>query len=362
MHIYKTIMAAAVAALCVGGAWGRSEVRWTATTHDFGAFDEEAGRVSCEFTFVNTGTEPVAIVAARASCGCTAPRYSTEAIAPGDSGNITVTYDPAGRPGRFDKFVAVDFSYPDSRVKLHVVGTVVGSVGSVAQRFPVECGGALRLNRNALMFGDVSKNKMRSAFLTGYNTGHDTLRPSLASAPPFVEVQFEPAAVAPGEQVSMACFFRSDRTPLYGLVADSIAIAPTAGAEPCTVPVVAMVKEDFSRLTPGQLAKAPVSRLAVGALDFGALDRAAGPASLTATLTNQGRSNLEIRRIYTTDPGVTVTVDRTTVKKGREAVITVTVDPAVLPGRLLNARISVVTNDPANPVRTLRAAGQIVNN
>lgn len=354
MNILRTILAAAGLLTGLLASAG-PEVRWSTTTHNFGAFDEEAGRVSCDFTFVNTGTEPVSIIAARASCGCTAPRYSTDAIAPGDSGRVTVTYDPAGRPGRFDKFVAVDFSYPNSRVKLHVVGTVVGSVGSVAQRFPVECGGALRLNRNALMFGDVPKNKMRSAFLTAYNTGHDTLRPALAAAPPFVEVQFEPAAVAPGEQVSIACFFRSDLSPLYGLVADSIAIAPTTGAEPCSIPVVAMVKEDFSRLTPGQLSKAPVSRLADNSLDFGTLS---GQSTLSTTITNQGRSNLEIRRVYTTDPGVTVTTDRNTVKKGKQATITVTVDPDAMPGRLLNARISVITNDPANPVRTLRAVGK----
>ncbi len=355
----KILAVAAVAGACTAFAAAAPGVRWSTTTHNFGAFDEEAGRVSCTFTFVNTGSEPVSIIAARPSCGCTAPSYPTAPVAPGDSGVVTVTFDPAGRPGRFDKFVAVDFSYPDSRVKLHVKGTVVGSDGSVAQRFPVESGAGLRLNRNALMFGDVAKDKMRSAFITGYNTSHDTLRPSLAAAPRFVEVQFEPEAVAPGEQVTLACFFRSDLTPLYGLVADSIAIAPTAGASAFTVPVVAMVKEDFSRLTPGQLSKAPVGRLESESLDFGEISRSAGPTSLSTALTNQGKNTLEIRRVYTTDPGVTVQTDCTGVKKGKEATITVTVDPAALPGRILNARISVITNDPSNPVRTLRAVGRI---
>lgn len=351
---------AATAALALAMlAFGRNSVSWDHTTHNFGAFDETDGRVSCQFVFVNTGTEPVSIVAARPSCGCTAPSYPTAPIAPGDSGTVTVTYDPAGRPGRFDKFVAVDFSYPDSRTKLHIVGTVVGSEGSVAQRFPVECGNGLRLNRSTLMFGDVAKDKLRTAFLTGYNMGYDTLRPSLSAAPPFIDAEFTPAAVAPGEQVSIACFFRSDRTPLYGLVADSIAITPTPGAQACTVPVVAMVREDFSRLTPGQLAKAPIAHLENSSLDFGNLERIGEPRQRTTTLLNRGRRNLEIRRIYTTDPGVSVSADRTTVKKGKQATITVTIDPASLPGSLLNARISIITNDPANPTITLRAVGEL---
>lgn len=357
----KYLRSAATGALiCLAAAASaRNAVSWDHTTHNFGAFDEGDGRVSCRFVFVNTGTEPVSVVAARPSCGCTAPSYPTAPVAPGDSGVVTVTYDPAGRPGRFDKFVAVDLSYPDSRVKLHIVGTVVGSEGSVAQRFPVDCGGGMRLNRSVLMFGDVAKDKLRTAFLTGYNMGHDTLHPTLAAAPPYIEAEFTPAAVPPGEQVSIACFFRSDRTPLYGLVADSIAIAPAPGAAPCTVPTVAMVNEDFSRLTPGQIAKAPIARLQSSSLDFGTLRRTDTPRSLTTEITNEGRRNLEIRRVYTTDPGVSVSVDRTTVKKGHHATITVTADPAAVPGAMLNARISIITNDPANPTTTLRAVGEL---
>lgn len=351
-----TVIAALAAAIALPA---RESVRWSATTHNFGAFDEDAGRVSCNFTFVNTGTEPVSIIAARPSCGCTAPTFPTEAIAPGDSGTVTVTYDPAGRPGRFNKFVAVDFSFPDSRTKLYITGTVVGSAGSVEQRFPVDCGGPLKLNRNAVMFGEVDKNKMRTAFITAYNTGHDTLVPVVSSKPPYIDVQFEPEAVAPGEQTTVAFFFCSDRTPLYGLVTDSLSLSYNGGANQCAIPTVALVREDFSRLTPGQMTKAPVARLAENTLDFGTIGRGDDSISRTATISNLGKRTLEVRRVYTTDPGVEVSIDRTSIKKGKEALITVKVNPELLPGAILNARISIITNDPANPTITLRAVGEI---
>ena len=96
--------------------------------------------------------------------------------------------------------------------------------------------------------------------------------------------------------------------------------------------------------------------------DFGRISRSDATLSRTITIGNQGKNALEIRRVYTTDPGVGVTVNTTRVKKGKQAEATITVDPGALPGAMLNARISVITNDPSNPVQTIRVVGEFVNN
>ena len=41
-----------------------AEVQWLGTSHDFGAFAEADGPVSHTFSFINTGSTPVAIVQA----------------------------------------------------------------------------------------------------------------------------------------------------------------------------------------------------------------------------------------------------------------------------------------------------------
>ena len=116
----------------------RTSVDWLETRHNFGAFDEDLGPVSAVFKFVNNGDEAVSILAARASCGCTVPKYSRDPIAPGDTAYISVTYDPAGRPGRFTKYVGVEISGDVPKVKLYVSGTVVGNRRSIEGRFPVK--------------------------------------------------------------------------------------------------------------------------------------------------------------------------------------------------------------------------------
>lgn len=336
-----------------------ASAQWLATKYDFGAFHEEMGPVSCEFRWVNNTAEPVAIVAARASCGCTVPSYSHNAIAPGDTAVVTVTYNPIGRPGQFSKFVAVDLSIPDSRTKLTVTGTVVGSAASVATRFPVQCG-PMQLSHSAVMMGGVDKGRLRTVMLDGYNRSDSVLEPVATGLPSYVEVVSSPKKVEPGQQFVYVVYFHSERCPLYGLVTDSMSLKPFPhAAGECVIPVMAMVNEDFSRMTPGQVRNAPVARLSSETLDFGTINPSDGPLTMSCTISNAGREKLIIRRAYTSDAGIKVSTSDTEIKKGKTATITVTVDPSQLRGALLNARIAVITNDPSAPTQTLRAVGTL---
>lgn len=80
-------------------------IKFDETTHDFGNIQEADGDVSCDFIFTNTGSEPISIVKATSTCGCTAPTYPKSPVAPGEQGNISVTYHAKGRPGQFTKNV-----------------------------------------------------------------------------------------------------------------------------------------------------------------------------------------------------------------------------------------------------------------
>ena len=42
-----------------------------------------------------------------ASCGCTTPEWPKAPIAPGQKGEIKVTFNPDGRPGPFAKTISV---------------------------------------------------------------------------------------------------------------------------------------------------------------------------------------------------------------------------------------------------------------
>ena len=59
----------------------------------------------------------------QASCGCTTPDWSKEPIAPGKKGFVKASYNPAGRPGNFNKSVTVT-SNQGTQV-LYIKGQVV---------------------------------------------------------------------------------------------------------------------------------------------------------------------------------------------------------------------------------------------
>lgn len=75
-------------------------------THDFGTVPEGPD-ATCEFSFKNTGKEPIIIEKAQPSCGCTVPSFSKEPVAPGATGTINVAYHTKGKPNPFTKTITV---------------------------------------------------------------------------------------------------------------------------------------------------------------------------------------------------------------------------------------------------------------
>ena len=99
-------------------------------THDFGKI-EQGKPVTFVFTFKNTGTEPVVITDAQASCGCTKPSFAKEPVAPGQSGQVSATFNAAGM-GPFTKTVTVTSNAKTSMVYLTLKGEVVSKEAAEA--------------------------------------------------------------------------------------------------------------------------------------------------------------------------------------------------------------------------------------
>lgn len=86
------------------------------TTHDFGII-KEGEKVEHEFMFKNTGRSPLIIAGATSTCGCTAPTFTHQPVAPGATGTIKVVFSSAGKHGYVVKPVTVTSNaYPASKV------------------------------------------------------------------------------------------------------------------------------------------------------------------------------------------------------------------------------------------------------
>lgn len=104
------------------------EITFQETEHDFGNIRSDVGKVSCVFTYTNTGDEPLALTTVTAPCGCTKPEFSAKPIAPGKSGEIKVTLHPTGMKGEFMKSITVRTNIKKGSGKKKVTLKIVGAV------------------------------------------------------------------------------------------------------------------------------------------------------------------------------------------------------------------------------------------
>ncbi len=100
-----------------------SEITFDTLRHNFGKFSKLDPVVKCTFKFRNTGTAPLVIHQAFASCGCTVPTYTKKTIKPGESGNIDITYNGKDKfPGHFQKTVTIRTNAVNEVVRLTIEG------------------------------------------------------------------------------------------------------------------------------------------------------------------------------------------------------------------------------------------------
>ncbi len=349
---------------CTLLAWGQGEVRWLETEHDLGTFKEEDGKQSCTMRMVNAGDSMLVITRVQSTCGCTATTYTTSPIMPGDTATVTLTYNPYNRPGQFEKDVYVYTTGTPRRSRLTVRGKVIGAEVTVDEKYPVRVG-SLRLEVENVPLGELKRGATRNAYINAYNAGRDTLLVTTSGKRPHVSLTPAPDTVAPGEASAIVVHYDTRQAPLWGLNVDTLLVtseplhnSPTALAGVARVYVMAQVIEDMSKLTDAERDKAPRLEIDTDRLVWDNMP----PGTVTTrtlTLANKGKSTLNVRRLWCPHPAVSITGVPATIKKGKQAVVTVAVDPSRLDEAVLNTTLTVMTDDPDQPRVKIRIAGMV---
>ena len=122
-RLFGTLCLLFVISIAAFAQAGKAEIKFDKTSHNFGKFSEKQPVQKCTFTFTNTGTAPLVINQAIASCGCTVPAYTKTPILPGKKGEITVTYNGTGKfPGHFKKTITVRSNATTEMTRLQIEG------------------------------------------------------------------------------------------------------------------------------------------------------------------------------------------------------------------------------------------------
>lgn len=119
-----TVLAALILAGCSGS--GAPRIGVIPASHDFGQVGPEP--VTTVFSVRNEGSGPLRIESVTTSCGCTTAQLSADSIAPGQTADLTVTFDPQAHPGatgEFVRFVYLRTNDPQAaEVEVQITATV----------------------------------------------------------------------------------------------------------------------------------------------------------------------------------------------------------------------------------------------
>lgn len=153
------------------------------------------------YRFCNAGKETIAIDRLVSSCSCASAVSVKTEIAPGDSSEIRVTYNPKGHPGRFDRKIFVYTEGEDAPAAILRLSVEVSNGADISREWPVQMG-QIRLRRQDVTFSEGTKAVEKIRFI---NLGERALQLTCEKAflPDCLSFRTEPAIVASGEEGMM---------------------------------------------------------------------------------------------------------------------------------------------------------------
>ncbi|MDN3202522.1 DUF1573 domain-containing protein [Algoriphagus sediminis] len=91
---------------------------------DFGDITQ-GDKVSHTFTLTNSGSAPLIISNVAATCGCTVPKWPKEPIAPGETAQVQVSFNSAGKMGKQNSVVRIYSNASEPIEKISLISNVL---------------------------------------------------------------------------------------------------------------------------------------------------------------------------------------------------------------------------------------------
>ncbi len=100
-----------------------TSISFKETTFDFGKI-KQGDKAEHNFTFTNTGKEPLILSNVKTSCGCTVPKWPRKPIAPGKSEVINVVFNSRGKRNAQNKKITITANTEPKNTYIYMKGFV----------------------------------------------------------------------------------------------------------------------------------------------------------------------------------------------------------------------------------------------
>lgn len=352
-------LTASLALILLSGFSAYAHLEWLSNDYDFGLMKEIAGPKEGHVRFVNHGKEEVVILDMRPSCGCTSVSFPDKPIAPGDTATVSFTYDPTGRPGRFEKTIKVRYTGEGGVEIIKIRGNVLGTSESLARIYPDESG-PLRFTSMSVYGGEIKHGKTRNDFFTVYNQSQDTISPSFVSKDPTLSIESTDLRLGPGDTATFSVFYNSRDDNRYGPVTipfEIITDTANPSAERAQCSYYANVIPDYSGLSGEELANAPRMTLTPDRVNAGTIAAGSATQPFSLKVENSGRRPLKLLRVYSFYPEVKILDYPEQIKPGKSAEIKVELISDKINAGIFQTQMRVLSDDPSQPVTDVNIFG-----
>jgi hypothetical protein len=330
-------------------SFSQARMELSTLEHDFGVFREESGSQRFDFIVTNMGNSPLVIQRIVPSCGCTTPEWTKEPIPPNGKGKITAIYDPANRPGPFNKTLSVYTNSKPEVVILSIRGQVTPHEKTIEELYMFKVGD-VRFESNHMAFTNVRKTEKKIRVMPVINTSNQPVKIEFEGLPEHLQLKASPQVLKPGQKGIIEGNYDATKNPNWGNVSDMVRIKLNGETENNVFYYVsANLVEDFSGLSKEEMDNAPVFKPAATTVDLGKI-----PGSVVKEVefpfTNEGKRDLIIRHIRSTcgctaiKPG---DIEGKNIKPGESGSIKASFNSGAYKGKVTKA-IYVYTNDPRN--------------
>lgn len=328
-----------------------AQPRFTSNTemYSFGQI-EWKHPVMAQYTITNTGDQPLVLTEVDPDCACSIAQWTKTPIAPGAKGTVNVTFD-AEALGHFQKSVAIYTNAQPHLVYLKFNGEVVQEIKDFTKTHPYLIG-QIRIDKNSLDFPDIQHGERPVIHIGVVNLSDRPYEPVLMHLPPYLEMEVKPDVLQKGEKGIITLTLNSEKLTDFGLTQASVYLARFAGdkvGEENEIPVSAILLPDFSGMTASEKANAPAISLSAKDIDMSAVLTKKSKARQDITVTNTGRSPLQISKLQVFHPAVGVSLKKSVLQPGESTRLRVTVEKKNIGKKRRHLRFLMITNDPMQP-------------
>jgi len=331
-------------------------ISWDNDKHDFGEILEANGKATYKFEFTNTGNEPLVITNVRPSCGCTSSDYTKEPVMPGVKGYVSATYNPLRRPGKFSKTITITTNSESPTSVLRFTGNVIPKPKSKEEQFPRKMG-ELRLKSNHLAFATVYNTQKKKDKIEMANTTDHDLDIDFENVPKHISIQAFPKTLKPNEVGYIEVTYDAKLKNDWGFLMDKVMVLVNGdnNNKKNRLSISASISENFANLSAQEKANAPKAVFDSKVFDFAKIEQGQ-KVSNTFVLTNEGKSELIIRKTKASCGCTILNLDKKIIAPGESANFDITFNSSGKRNKQ-NKSITIITNDPDNSQISLRLTG-----